>query len=199
MIELDPCLALARLALRFGTINRATLHPDGETPESDTTHTCMLGLLAIAIAPLASQPLEPGLLASYALVHDLAEAYAGDTNTARALDAKAIEAKRAREAAALVRIAGDLAAYPWLLELLHSYEAQDVPEARFIRYLDKVLPKLTHVLNGGQALRFLYIDRYEATHQHATQGTKLRQEYPEFENLHALFDAASTAAEVELS
>ena len=35
-----------------------------------------------------------------------------------------------------------------LLQLIAEYEAQDTAEARYVRALDKLLPKITHLLNG---------------------------------------------------
>ena len=46
---MTPAIRLADLILRFGRVNRATYHPDGERPESDTDHTVMLGILACAV------------------------------------------------------------------------------------------------------------------------------------------------------
>ena len=49
-LELDIAIQIAAVAMRFGEIERATQHPDGR-PESDTTHTVMLGLVALELAP----------------------------------------------------------------------------------------------------------------------------------------------------
>jgi len=72
---------LGQLALAFGRVNRITRHEDGTTPESDTDHTVMLGLIACALAERWYPHLDRGLVAQYALVHDLVEVYAGDTPT----------------------------------------------------------------------------------------------------------------------
>ena len=39
MIPLDRALVLARIALAFGRVERATFHEDGVRPETDTDHT----------------------------------------------------------------------------------------------------------------------------------------------------------------
>ena len=191
---LPDCLALANLALQFGTVDRATRHQDGRRPESDTTHTCMLGLLAIGLAPHAAVPLDPGLLAQLVYVHDLAEAYAGDTNTARGLDADQRRAKAEREALALERIRVELAGLPAVLRLVDLYEAQQLPEARWLRYLDKILPKLTHWLNGCSAVKAMGMTLADMQHSHRTQGAELRECYPEYTLLHQLFDEAALAS-----
>jgi putative hydrolase of HD superfamily len=184
-------LAIARIALKFGQVGRATLHDDG-TPESDTTHTVMLAMLGMEVAPRVG--CDPGLTAQFAVVHDLPETYAGDTNTARGLTPEEAEAKGAREEAAAKRLASELGASS-VMSMLRRYEAQKEPEARLIRYLDKVLPKLTHYLNGGLALRKLGITAEEAAQKHAQQGAQLAAEYPEMEEVRRLFVDACALVE----
>jgi putative hydrolase of HD superfamily len=144
---------LAALSLQFGRTNRITYHEDGVTPESDTDHTVMLGLCACAFAKRFAPRLDLGLVAQFAFVHDLAEALCGDTNTLR-IDMAGREEKERREEVARQeireRFSRDL---PWVPETLDRYERLEDPEARFVKVLDKVLPKITHALNKGVALR----------------------------------------------
>lgn len=153
---LNAVIRLGQLALRFGQVDRITYHPDGVTPESDTDHTVMLGLIACGLAPYVSRDLEVeldvGLIAQYALVHDLVEVYAGDTPTLR-IDADGRADKAAREAEAEARIAAEFTAtLPWVPRLIAEYEARTTPEARYVKALDKLLPKITHLLNGLKTL-----------------------------------------------
>ncbi|MBL9102147.1 MAG: HD domain-containing protein [Myxococcales bacterium] len=179
-------LAIANLALAFGQVRRVTLHADGE-PESDTTHTVMLTLLAVEVAPTVG--CDPGLVAQFATIHDLPERYAGDTNTAHGLSAEEAEAKAGREAVAMRLLEADLGDSRWI-DLLRRYEAQQEPEARLVRYLDKVLPKLTHYLNGGAALRALGITAADVMQKHAHQGAQLTEQYPELVQVRLLFSDA---------
>lgn len=152
-VDTDAAIRLGGLALAFGRVERITRHDDGLTPESDTDHTVMLGLLACAFAAEHLPQLDLGLVAQLALVHDVVEAYAGDTPTLR-IDADQQAAKQAREAAALDRIHAEFAtAYPWLVDSIACYEAREVPEARYVKALDKLVPKITHVINGGATMR----------------------------------------------
>lgn len=141
---IDRAVALAHLALQFSRIERATRHEDGKRAETDADHSIMLALVAAHFAP-------PGLnherIVALATVHDLAEVYAGDTQTLD-IDAAGRAAKAAREGAAIRRLTGELGADSWLVQTLHAYEAQEEPEARYVRVMDKLLPKLTHLLNG---------------------------------------------------
>lgn len=188
--QLSRALTLARIALAFGRVERATLHEDGKRPETDTDHTVMLGLVACELAP-------PGLdrarIAAFALVHDLAEVYAGDTQTLVVTPAS-LAAKKARETAALARLATELGEGSWLAELLATYEEQREPEARFVRVIDKVLPKLTHAFNGCAAAQAL-TDRAGFDAAHARQFQTLAAEYPEFPEALELLRASMAHAE----
>lgn len=178
----SPMVQLADLVLRFGRVNRATLHPDGLRPESDTDHTVMLGLLAVAIARAHPElGLDVGLVAQLALVHDLPEALCGDVNTMGGLTP---EKRRAKEIAELEAgeeiyrrfVGGPLHA---VAELLVKYELAVRREVRFIRYLDKITPKLTHALNQGAAVAAQGVTPDELHAMHERQRAELRDRYPE--------------------
>lgn len=148
--DVGQAIAIARIVLRLGEVERITLHPDGQRHETDTTHTLMLALAASTLAPAR---LDFQAVLQLALVHDLAEAYAGDTPTLVKLDAAGQAAKDAREAAAVQRIRSELGADSWIAHAIDEFEAQETPEARWVKHLDKCMPKLTHCLNGGAAIR----------------------------------------------
>lgn len=172
---------LARLALRFGMIDRtAVFHVDRTTPESDTDHTVMLGWAACALAARCFPDLDLGLVAQMALVHDAPELYAGDTPTLR-IDTAGLIAKAAREAAAVEYLAeqfdGRLA---WFPDTIRLYEAQELPEARFVRGLDKVLPKIVHLLDGGVGLRALGVGRRELARRCEQQQREVHEYAGEF-------------------
>lgn len=139
---------LGALAFKFAGTNRVTLWPNGTTPESDTDHTVMLGLIACAVASKYAPTLNVGLIAQYAFVHDLVEAYAGDTNTFGGLSEEKMRDKEEREAAALKRIQDEFGeSLPWIPDMIREYESLNTPEARFIKVLDKCMPKVTRLLN----------------------------------------------------
>jgi 5'-deoxynucleotidase YfbR-like HD superfamily hydrolase len=112
----EAVIDLGQLALAFGRVDRtACYHPDGTTKESDTDHTVMLGWIAPAVAQLLySGRLDVGLVAQFALVHDMAEVYAGDTPTLR-IDPAGRKAKAAREREAVARINREFGGrLPWV-------------------------------------------------------------------------------------
>lgn len=147
--ETRKMIDLGALALRLSRVERITFHPNGRRPETDSDHTVMLGLIAPSFAARHLPRLDPNLVAAYALVHDLAEAYAGDTPTLNITPAQ-YAAKTVKEGLALDRIIDEFGeTFPWLTQTLVDYEAQVKPEARFVRAMDKLLPKVTHILNHG--------------------------------------------------
>ena len=184
----DAAVRLAELALAFGRIDRtACTHPDG-APESDADHTVMLGWLAPALAALTEPALDPCLVAAFALVHDAVEAFAGDTPTLR-ITSDGLAAKAAREQAAARRWHEELGdALPWLPAMITRYEAQDSPEARFVRAADKICPKFLHVLSGAADLAGYGVTTGELRRILARQRAAATGYAGEFGGLLALYD-----------
>jgi putative hydrolase of HD superfamily len=188
--QLSRALTLARISLAFGRVERVTRHEDGTRPETDTDHTVMLGLVACELAP---PHLDRAKVAAFALVHDLVEVYAGDAQTL-VISAEARVAKKAREEAAAVRLVAELGEGSWLAGLLATYERQREPEARFVRLLDKVLPKLTHAFNGCvAAMPLTDCEGFVAAHDRQLRA--LSEEYPEFPEALELLRASMLHAE----
>lgn len=191
---LDDAISLSRLILRFGQTMRITEDAHGRQ-ESDTTHTLMLALMAGEFASHEAVPLDQHAVVMLSLIHDIAEAYAGDTATLWLLDDAAKASKAAREAAALERVKADLCAFPWVLGWIDRYEAQACLESRFVKYLDKVLPKLTHRDNGcAVPIRDgMSLDAFKARHRQ--QQAELAAKYPEFTFCAELLEAACRDSE----
>jgi 5'-deoxynucleotidase YfbR-like HD superfamily hydrolase len=176
---MNSLLPLASLALRLGAVNRATLYPDGVTAESDTDHTVMLTIMACAVASAHPElGLNIGLVCQFATVHDFPEAHAGDTDSFFTAATGYAPGKAEREAAAVERIEKDCADWPWLATMTRRYERQEEPEARFVRYMDKVCPPLTNTLNGGAAIRARGVGKIGT--QDAAHAARLAALYPEF-------------------
>lgn len=186
----DAMVALGGLALDFGRVDRITYHQDGVTAESDTDHTVMLGLIACAIAAEFNPDMDLGLIAQYALVHDLVEVYAGDTPTLQMPTADAKAAKQQREHEAYRRIRGEFAdALPWLPDMIFYYEGLSDREARFVKALDKLLPKITHILNGAVTIHDQGMSPAELAIRYETQIGELEAyaaDFPELFELRAV-------------
>ncbi|GAA3635133.1 HD domain-containing protein [Microlunatus ginsengisoli] len=172
-VDAGPVVRLADLCLEFGRVERLCRHPDGVRQETDTDHTVMLGVVGCAFAARHLPWLDPGLVAQYALVHDLVEVYAGDTVTLR-IDAATRRRKQAAEAAAAARLRAEFGgALPWLPDTIAAYEDRAAPEARYVKALDKLLPKITHLLNDAVVLRDEGMGRAELAARYAAQLVEL--------------------------
>lgn len=175
---------IGKLVLQFAKVNRATLHEDGKRFESDTDHTVMLSVSALAIgSKLYKDKLDLGLVAQFAIVHDLVEAYAMDTDSFGITNEKRKE-KEEREHASFLRIKEEFKdIYPWLPEMIEKYEALDTIEARFVKTVDKAMSKITHILNNGQYFKNRELDESTMwkdymTMVHATESN-YGAEFPE--------------------
>lgn len=135
------------LALQFSQVNRTGVYLHDGQPESDTDHTVMLGWVACSFAAKHYPELDQGLIAQFALVHDAPEIYAGDV-LSLGMDAATSAKKQQAESQAIDRISGELSVYTWLPAVVKKYEQQILQEARFVRAIDKVLPKIVAWING---------------------------------------------------
>jgi 5'-deoxynucleotidase YfbR-like HD superfamily hydrolase len=151
--ELSDALHIGELALGSGRVYRQVSHADGK-PESDTDHAVMLTWLACSLAARWYPQLDIGLVAQLASAHDVCEVYAGDDYAVDRTPERAA-AKAAREAAAIERIGGELPSLPWLAAMARAYERQDTAEARFVKAVDKVCPKIVLRVTGELNARLL--------------------------------------------
>ena len=148
---------LGELAMAFGRVDRTcVVHPNG-MPESDTDHTVMLAWVAPALAEMINlragfERYPVGKVTQFAVVHDAVEVYAGDTPTHK-ITAEGLAAKELNEAQAANKLYNQFVKrLPWFARMVRSYEAQVDPVARFVRSVDKIMPKIVHVLNASTDL-----------------------------------------------
>ena len=168
---------IGKMVLSFARVNRATLHEDGVTPESDTDHTVMVAICSCALASKLYPNLDIGKVAQFALIHDLVEVYAGDTNTFNITDEGRKE-KEERELAALKRIQSEFdTVYPWIAKTIEEYESLITNEAQFVKAVDKVMTKLTHRINQGAYLKREGKTREETEFHYSTQTASVEEKY----------------------
>ncbi len=126
--EVIKVLGEVKALKRSGWIKREV-----EKPESDGDHQWGLSLLVLLYAS-ENKSLDLLKCLKLAIVHDIHEFISGDFTP---LDDITPEDKYLREATAVVKIAGKLN-YPELNVLFEEFEAQETPEAKFVRNLDKL-------------------------------------------------------------
>lgn len=155
-------------------------HPDGRA-ENVAEHSFMLAKVAPELAILLYPELDPGLVARFAIVHDDVEAYVGDTATDR-ITADGLRDKEELERQGLEQLKIEYANIPSYAQLVSDYEAQEIPEARFVRVVDKLMVLLIHFPNDGAVLQANWTQ--ETMLQHAQgRAESLLKQYPEFEKL----------------
>jgi len=139
-------LNLGKQAMFFSRIDRVPRYADGER-ESDAEHSFMLALIAPELAVALGRNLDIGLVSQYATVHDLIELKTSDVATFL-FDDEQQRAKEADEHSALAELLTELP--PHTAYMLGRYEAQADPEARFVRYVDKLLPIVVDIIGAGE-------------------------------------------------
>jgi putative hydrolase of HD superfamily len=136
----DTISLTANLLIPAATVFRTTkVQPELDRYENDAEHGFLLATLGCAVAQQMSPALDLGKVSQYALVHDLVEAYAGDTTIWASLEEHASKEKREEEALELIEERfGER--FPWIDRTIKKYELFDEPENCFIYALDKIIP-----------------------------------------------------------
>jgi 5'-deoxynucleotidase YfbR-like HD superfamily hydrolase len=183
----DYLLTLGGLTTQFSTVHRAPRYPDGHR-ETDVEHSFHLAISAVELARDFYPELDRGLVAQFSLMHDFPEVYAGDVWTFNATE-EDLKNKQAEEAKAIERLMTELP--PHLAELLRRYEEQEEPEARFVRFVDKILPGIISII-AADASTFKDDHSIESD-DHYKQSRKghlkrIAGMFPEFHDLYDLFE-----------
>ncbi len=144
------------LSMRSAREFRLPIYPDGRR-ESIAEHSHTLAMIALELAARFYPDLDLGRVALLSVVHDLAEIEAdgGDTPTL-GITESGLTDKKTREAIGSLRLR---AKYPFannLLDLMDGYEPEEPgidDEAVFVFIVDKIVPTITHNMNGMETLR----------------------------------------------
>lgn len=186
----DYLLSLGDITVRLSGVERAPRYLDGDR-ETDVEHSYHLALSATELAASYYPELDVGLVSQFSLVHDLPEIYAGDVWTFNISDEDLIK-KIAAEKMASERLVKELP--PYTAQLLIRYEEQLEPEARFVRFVDKLLPSVINVI-ASEANTFKEdhgISTLEELNQKVTERlARLQQMFPEFPFIHSVYELLS--------
>ncbi|HSH56119.1 MAG TPA: HD domain-containing protein [Candidatus Limnocylindrales bacterium] len=174
-------LQLASLSSRLALEDRTLVKHRGGRAENVAEHSFMLSVIAPVVAEEYYPELDANLIARFATVHDAVEAYVGDTATYD-IDEAGLASKEEREKLGLQQLLHDYQGFKKFCKLVSEYEDQKVPEVRFVRVMDKLMPLLIHFAEGGDTLRG-HIEPPELLENSALRASKLRTDYPEFGRL----------------
>lgn len=141
-------LQFVELTHAFQKVQRAIYATGEDRLENDAEHSYQVALVAWYVINHASLPLDSGKVIRYALVHDLVEAYAGDTDAYGPEEHK--RTKHEREAAAAGQLRVAFPDFTELHDLIQAYELRKDEESKFVYALDKVLPGVNIYLDKGR-------------------------------------------------
>lgn len=182
----DALFVLGNLTAKFSTVERAPRYPDGHR-ETDVEHSFHLALSATELAASHYPELDLGLVTQFSLVHDLPEVYTGDVWTFNITDEQRSK-KEAAEKLATERLLKELPAHT--AGLLRRYEEQIEPEARFVRFIDKILPAIINFVAGDantfkEDHKITDIDQLHTIREE--NARRLQAQFPEFPFLHTVW------------
>lgn len=147
-MKIDHLIDFLKLTHRFRMVTRRLDLVGEDRKENDAEHSYEVAIVAWYLVSRENLPLDKDLVIKYALVHDFAEAYAGDTWFFR--DEKESRKKEEREQESRARLLAEFPDFPDLHELLQRYEEKADPESRFVYALDKLLPVVNNYLGEGK-------------------------------------------------
>ena len=118
--------------------------------ENSAEHSWQLALLALTLRDFAAEPVRTDHVIRMLLVHDIGEIDTGDT---MAFVEGGWAERKQDELSAVRRIFGMLPARQAeeLLALWQEFEHGNTPESRFANAIDRVMPTLLNLVNGGQS------------------------------------------------
>lgn len=184
LITSDPLSPIRKapldaLANKYADVRRGTFDRNNE-PEADSRHAIHLLRLSVPYAQQHYPHLSAGVIAAYALIHDIIEAYAGDTPSL-GMSATQEKTKIAIEAEALLTLQQDYGAqWPEFVQLAIAYEELADEEAKFVKTFDKLDPGFTHFSNKGLALqRFNRETFHEAIEQTTQRMARYSTSFPQ--------------------
>ena len=171
-LNLEDMMQFSQLMLRLQDVVRAIHVPNRDIKENDVEHSYHLAMMGWYLNVSGKLGYNTDNLVKYALIHDLAEAYAGDVS---ALDPVGRIGKPEREAEALERIRNEFPLAEEIIIAVHNYETLADEEAKFIYALDKLMPMVMVYLADGRTWRE---EKQGFTVMHECQAPKIALSEP---------------------
>lgn len=146
--RLDAQMAFLLEADRLKTITRATRLTDDSRAENSAEHSWHLALFAMTLAEHAPTGVDRLRVIQMLILHDLVEIDAGDAPVFAQIDHAALAHAEARAADRIFGLlpADQTAAFRALWD---EFEANETPDARFAKSLDRFQPPNLNLANGG--------------------------------------------------
>lgn len=165
---------IATLANNYSDTLRGTYLADCTHREPDSVHALHLTALAVPYARAHYPQLDAGKVALYSLLHDLPEAYAGDTETFN-ISPEGLVQKQKDDSVAVAELKRDYGdKWTHLVGVVDSYESIEDDEAAFTKTKDKNDPGYTHFRNNAYALKHRHRVRSAKEFYHRAHINTLR-------------------------
>ena len=178
-INYKQIVEFMKVVEKFKTCERTCRTTNRQRRESDAEHSWHLALFLILLEPRLNQ-MDITKLLKLALIHDLPELLAGDTNPYRD-DIENKEEKEKRAAEELFSL------LPREMErqfsmLFDEYVAQETREAKFVKSIDKLMPLIqnlctNHEHSSYRSLKVTYPEVKEYMDQFFQDGSFLQTLY----------------------
>jgi len=148
-LKLSDILQFTKLLNQFQGVDRVIYIPGTNKLENDVEHSYQLAMIAWYLSSNNFPNFDRDLVLKYALIHDLVEAYAGDTFIYSENQAEH-DSKHKREEDARLRILEEFPLFEDLNKTIKDYENKIDKESNFIYVLDKIQPVIQLYLDGGK-------------------------------------------------
>ncbi|MBC7836374.1 HD domain-containing protein [Acetobacteraceae bacterium] len=180
--KIDDILTFLRRSKDLETVERysSSLRDKKNTVAE---HSWRLALMTLVIGMECKVRVDTNRALALALIHDLAEAKAGDLDAFDQImgGKQVLEDKAAKEEAAMREMTGDLPFGDWVYSMWKEYEDQITVEAKFVKALDRIEGFLHIAENGVEA----YIPKeFHADYANKVVETfdKATQHFPELKD-----------------
>lgn len=147
-METQKLLDFLSFILKFRDVERFIGIPGKRSGENDVEHSYQLAMFAWFLVTSDKLPLDINKVIKYALVHDLAEVYAGDVHIFS--DQSLKDTKEEREKEAREKIRDTFPEFVDLHEIIAEYESRESEEAKFVYALDKIIGDMNVYLDGNK-------------------------------------------------
>ena len=191
---LDEMFSLySELVLPYMKIERDMPFPDKPgRRETDGEHSYTLAMIGMALSERMKLGLDTGLIAKYALIHDLVEVHAGDVSVRASKEELATKTDREHEAFLLIK-ERFLDHAPWIAELIEAYEARADEESKFVYSCDKIMGAFVRISGDGYEWTKAYPDADGTSYHTVVKRLRAKAEtYPPlldiFDEVHSMLD-----------
>lgn len=151
MDNLEKLLRFVKLTNDFKNIERDIPQSfSGFNKENDSEHSYQLAMISWYLAITENSNLNIEKILKYALVHDLPEAYAGDTPL-YTLNEEYLNNKKNRETESILKLKKEFLHFVDLDIWIEKYEKREDDESRLVYAVDKLLPVMSIFLDKGHA------------------------------------------------